>query len=340
MKISKRIITFILLVTVLTFTLVVYKLPYYVYQPGGVNALTEVVNVNGGYKSEGEMYLVTVSGGQPTILEYLFAKFQSFHEIVPLEQVRPDDMTQEDYLHYQLKLMDGSQNAAVVVAYKAANKKVTFIDNGIYVMGVIKGMPAENFVKIGDRFISVDDQPIKNSKHLINYVEQLQEGDTITVTIDRYGEKLVEKIPISTFPDDPEKVGIGIRLVNDTEVSVEPEISFDSGKIGGPSAGLMFALEMYDQLMEDDITKGYQIAGTGEIDDTGMVHRIGGIDKKVVAANKSGIEIFFAPNENGKNNSNYEEAKEAASKINSKMEIIPVDHFSEALEYLKGLPNK
>jgi len=340
MKISKRIIAFIFLVIVIVFSLTIYKLPYYVYQPGGVNALTDVVSVDGGYKSEGEIHLVTVSGGQPTIIEYLIASVRSFHEIVPLEQVRPDDMSQEDYLHYQLKLMEGSQHSSVVVAYEAAGKEVNFIDNGIYVMGVIKGMPAENIVKTGDRFLTVDDQAIKNSKDLISYVEQLEEGEKIKVEIERDGSTITEEIPVAQFPDDEDKIGIGIRLVNDTEVSVSPEIFFDSGKIGGPSAGLMFALEMYDQLTEEDLTKGYLIAGTGEIGEDGEVHRIGGIDKKVVAADKAGIDIFFAPNEQGKIDSNYEEAKITAEKINTDMEIIPVDYFTDALEYLEGLSHK
>src|SRR5690625_6364066 len=82
---------------------------------------------------------------------------------------------------------------------------------------------------------------------------------------------------------------------------------------------------MYNKLNEEDITKGYKIAGTGEIDYEGNVHRIGGIDKKVVAADKAGIEIFFAPYENGSKESNYEIALQTATQINSKMEIVPVD---------------
>src|SRR5699024_11578609 len=78
-----------------------------------------------------------------------------------------------------------------------------------------------------------------------------------------------------------------------------PPVNIKSGDIGGPSAGLMFSLEIYNQLTEKDITKGYNIAGTGAIDSDGNVERIGSIDKKVVAADEEGVEIFFAPNEQG-----------------------------------------
>src|SRR5690625_2418508 len=97
---------------------------------------------------------------------------------------------------------------------------------------------------------------------------------------------------------------------------------------------------MYDQLTEDDLTKGYKIAGTGEIDYEGNIHRIGGIDKKIVAADKAGIEIFFAPYENGSKESNYEIALQTATEINSDMIIVPVDTFFDALDYLHDLEHK
>jgi len=340
MKNSKRILIFLILTCLLTFTLIIYKLPYYIYKPGGADPLDDVVQVDNGYKSEGTMHLVTVSGGQATVIEYLIASLQSFYEIVPLEKVRPKGMTEEEYLQYQLKLMESSQHASVVVAYEAANKEVTFKDNGIFVLGVIEGMPAAKTIHVGDRFIKVDGQIIKNSNDLISYVETKQSGDYIEVLIERGKEQLTEQIEVATFPDDDTKVGIGIRLVNDTEVAVKPEVMFDSGNIGGPSAGLMFALEMYDQLTEDDLTKGYKIAGTGEIDYEGNIHRIGGIDKKIVAADKAGIEIFFAPYENGSKESNYEIALQTATEINSDMIIVPVDTFFDALDYLHDLEHK
>ncbi len=98
----------------------------------------------------------------------------------------------------------------------------------------------------------------------------------------------------------------------------------------------MFSLEIYDQLTEGDLTKGHQIAGTGEIDYEGNVGRIGGIDKKVVAADREGVEVFFAPNEGGRGgDSNYEVAKKKAKEIDTDMVIVPVDTFDDAIKYLK-----
>src|SRR5699024_5664820 len=91
------------------------------------------------------------------------------------------------------------------------------------------------------------------------------------------------------------------------------------------SAGLMFSLEIYDQLTEEDLTKGYQIAGSGEIDYEGNVIRIGSVDKKVIAADQEDCDIFFAANENGAHDSNYEQAVKTAEKIGTNSVNVSAD---------------
>lgn len=162
----------------------------------------------------------------------------------------------------------------------------------------------------------------------------------IELEIIREDEQLSKQLELKSFADNPSRVGIGVQLVTDRRVNVNPKVEFSSGNIGGPSAGLMFALKIYDLLTEIDLTNGYQIAGTGEVDYDGNVIRIGGVDKKVIAAHKAGCDIFLVPNEDGAADSNYVIAKETAEKINTAMEIVPVDTFAEALEYLEQLPSK
>jgi PDZ domain-containing protein len=102
----------------------------------------------------------------------------------------------------------------------------------------------------------------------------------------------------------------------------------------------MFSLEIYNQLTKGDLTSGYDIAGTGTMSDDGTVGPIGGIQQKIVAADKSGAEIFFAPNENGAAGSNYEDALIAAKDIDTDMKIVPVDNFEDAVAYLTKLNGK
>ena len=340
MRISKRTIVYAFTTTIILFLLFTFELPYYIYKPGQADNLEEMVEVEQGFQGTGELHLVTVSGGQATPIQYALAKLSDFHEVVPIEEARPEGISDDEYMEHQLMLMENSQHSSTFVAYEAANKEVTIEQNGVYVIGVVEDMPAEGTVERGDKIIQVDGKEIQKADDLVQYVQQKSSGDRIELQIEREGEMMTETIQVVSFPEDNTKVGVGIQLVTDQEVVVDPPVHIKSGRIGGPSAGLMFALEIYNQLTEEDVTKGYHIAGTGEIDFDGNVHRIGGIDKKIVAADQKGIEIFFAPNENGNKGSNYEIAKETAEEIDSTMKIVPVDTFQDTINYLERVEPK
>jgi len=337
MKVNKRNVVFFIIIVVIVYFLGTYKLPYYIQKPGGADALDPIVQVDGGYDSEGDMHLVTVSGLQATPIQYALASILPHQEILPIDEVFPEGISQDDYMHAQLQVMESSQEAATVVAYQAANEDITIDYEGVYVVSVVEEMPADGKLKTGDRIIGIDGNEVKEASDLIGYVDTKQAGDMVTIEFVRGEETLHTEINLETFSETENRIGIGISLVTDRSVTVDPEIEFSSGNIGGPSAGLMFSLEIYDQLTEGDFTKGKEIAGTGEIDYDGNVYRIGGIDKKVVAADKEGVDIFFAPNEKGIEKSNYQEAVAKAKEIESDMEIVPVDTFEDALNYLEQL---
>ncbi|MDY0405978.1 SepM family pheromone-processing serine protease [Virgibacillus sp. 179-BFC.A HS] len=333
---TKHIVTFLVVMVIAVF-LATYQLPYYIQKPGSADALDPIVSVDNGYKSKGDMHLVTVRGGQATPIQYAMAKVLPHEEIIPIDKVMPKGISKDDYFHAQLQMMESSQEAATVVAYKAANKDIKIRYDGVYVVSTVKGMPADGKLKSGDRITGVDGRDIKEANDLINYVQTKKPGNTLSFAIERDGEKRTEKIGLKEFKDQKGKIGIGIQLVTDRSVSVKPEVHFKSGDIGGPSAGLMFSLKIYDELTKQDLTHGLQICGTGEIDYDGNVMRIGGIDKKVIAADKAGCNIFFAPNERGAKESNYKVAKKAAKEIGTDMKIVPVDTFQDALHYLENM---
>ncbi|MFB1051916.1 SepM family pheromone-processing serine protease [Paraliobacillus sp. JSM ZJ581] len=333
---KKRIILYVFLIIILMFV-TLYRLPYYIYKPGTADALNRVVSVTDGFESEGDMHLVTVRGGQATPLQYALALLDPFQDIKLLSDVFPEGVSQEEYFKAQLQMMESSQEASTVVAYEAANKKIDISYKGVYVVSVIEGMPAEKVLQTGDKIIAVNKQRVNTAESLIDLVDKQSTSSEITLTIEREDTKKEVEVGLVPFPDEPDRVGIGIQLVTDREVTVDQELNFSSGDIGGPSAGLMFALEIYDQLIEEDLTKGFQIAGTGEISYEGEVIRIGGIDKKVIAADEEGCDIFFAPNEGGAKDSNYQIALQTAKEIDSSMKIVPVDTFDDAINYLNDL---
>src|SRR5699024_2667205 len=124
MRLTNKTLITLSITFILMFAMLTYQLPYYIYQPGLADDLTEIVNVEDGYSAEGSLHLVTVSGGQATPFDLLVAKVLPFHEIVPVEEARPEGISDEEYMRHQLFLMENSQHASMAVAYNAADKHV------------------------------------------------------------------------------------------------------------------------------------------------------------------------------------------------------------------------
>lgn len=329
-----------LLVAILLFASSFYYLPFYVSKPGMAKELEPIIEVDGGYEEDGSFMLTTIRMGRANIYSYLLAHFSDYQEIHPVEEIRGENETDEEYTVRQLHMMDSSKTNAIEVAYKSAGLPIDYNYKGVYVLQVVPGMPAEGKLTAGDRVVEVDGKRFNSSTEFIEYVGDKQAGDEVTLTVDKKGKESELVLALKKFDESSEKVGIGISLVDDKEIEVEPKVEVETDEIGGPSAGLMFSLEIYNQLVEIDLTKGYEIAGTGTISPDGTVGRIGGIEKKIVAADKAGAEIFLAPNEEGAEDSNYKAAVRAAEDIDTSMKIIPIDTFEDAVSYLEKLDPK
>lgn len=180
---------------------------------------------------------------------------------------------------------------------------------------------------------------------MVDYVNSQTLGDQVKVTYEEDGKVKTAEGKIITLENG--KNGIGIGLIDRTEVSSDVPIKFSTAGIGGPSAGMMFSLSIYTQIADPTLRNGRIIAGTGSIDRDGNVGDIGGIDKKVVAAAKKGATVFFAPNNpvteeakkaNPNAKSNYDTALEAAQMIKTDMKIVPVKTLQDAIDYLKNNP--
>jgi Lon-like protease len=317
-----------------------FSLPYYITKPGMAKELEPIIEVEGGYEEKGSFMLTTVVMGQANIYTYLLAKISEYQEIYPLAAIRSEEESDEEYKVRQLHSMSTSKLAAIEVAYKKANKPITYQYKGVYVLSVMDGMPAMGKLEPGDRIFQVDELTFQSSEEFINYVGKKQAGDNITLYFERDDKENRVSLPLKIFEADQTKVGVGIGLVDDKNIVVAPEVTVETSDIGGPSAGLMFSLEIYNQLVKEDLTKGYKIAGTGTIDSSGTVGRIGGIEQKVIAADKADAEIFFAPNEEGAADSNYLAAVQTAKDIETNMKIVPINTFEDAITYLEALQEK
>ncbi|OIK15178.1 SepM family pheromone-processing serine protease [Bacillus sp. MUM 13] len=317
-----------------------YYLPYYVTKPGMAKELEPIVKVQGGDEAKGSFMLTTVRMGRANIYSYIIAKMSKYQELYPERAIRDESQTDEEYNVTQLHMMDGSKNSAIKVAYEKAHKPISFKYLGVYVLEAVKGMPAYGKLHAGDQIVQVDDLKFHSSKEFMDYVGKKKAGDKITLVYERGNSEKTAVLPLKTFKEDPKRAGIGIALDDDKKPETTPAVSINTDQIGGPSAGLMFTLEIYNQLTKGDLTKGYQIAGTGTMSEDGSVGPIGGIQQKIVAADETGAQIFFAPNEKGRLHSNYRDALTAAKDIKTKMKIVPVDSFDDALNYLEKLKAK
>lgn len=317
-----------------------YPLPYYVSKPGMAKELEPIIHVENGYDEKGSFMLTTVRMGRANIYSYILGKLNKYEEIFPEAAIKDKNETEEEYNVRQLHYMDASKQAAIEVAYRKAGLPVKYDYKGVYVLSVVPGMPAESKLKVGDRVTKINGQSFDSSQQFIKTVTGLKAGDKISLTYERDSKLNTVTIPVQAFPNDPKKIGVGIALVDDKKMTVSPKVTIETKDIGGPSAGFMFSLEIYNQLTKEDYSKGYKIAGTGTISPDGTVGPIGGIEQKIVAANDAGAEIFFAPNEKGAKDSNYRAAVKTAKDIGSKMKIVPIDTFDEGINYLKSLHEK
>lgn len=332
---------FIILLALFLFLVSFYSLPYYVSKPGMAKELEPIIDVENGYdEEEGSFMLTTIRMGKANIYSYLIASLSDYQEIYPLEAIRSKDETEEEYNVRQLHMMASSKQAAIEVAYNKAEIPIKHEFKGVYVLSIEENMPAAGKLKPGDRIFKVDGHEFASSQKFIEYVGGKSAGDKITLTYIRGDKEYDAEIEVQPFPKDPNRVGVGIGLVDDKELHVNPKVEINTEDIGGPSAGFMFSLEIYNQLTEEDLTKGYEIAGTGTISPDGTVGRIGGIEQKIVAADKAGADIFFAPFEQGAKDSNYNAAVNTAKDIRTKMEIVPIDTFDDAIRYLGDLKQK
>lgn len=346
----KRIGSFAVILIVLAL-LFMYPLDSYISAPGSAYELAPLVELEGGEEAEqaGAFSLMTITMAKATPVSYVLANFSKERKRLPAASVRRNGEDEAEYNLRQQRLMTNSQFNAITMAFEKANQPYTVKHNGILIMRVLEDGAADKQLELGDVVTGVDGVRIQEDGQFAEMIAAKKVGDQVELTIDRKEELVTETITLGPLPGEEERVGLGIQFEEYKSVETDPEVVFHTSNIGGPSAGLMFTLELFNRLTEEDMTKGYDIAGTGEMLADGTVGRIGGADFKVIAAAKDGMDIFFAPDDeiteemktyNPSIQSNYEEAVTAAKAIKAEMEIVPVRTVDDAIHYLEQLTPK
>ena len=308
------------------FFLLNYKLPYYITTSGGLIDIENRIEIKNKKEISGSFNLAYVNELQATVPTFLIAKFNSDWEILKEEEITVDDEKIEDVYTRDALLLQEANNNAIKLAYNKAGKKLIIKENKVYVAYVDK--IADTTLEVGDQIVKVDELKIATKEQLYEYIRSKDDKTKLTFEV-LNDEKSYTRTAVTLKNEDVTMVGIMISNISELETDPKIELKFNSSE-SGSSGGLMMTLAIYNYLIDDDITKGRKIVGTGTIDELGNVGSIGGVKYKLAGAVKEKADLFLVPF-----GENYEEAKKEKEEKNYDIKIVPVKTLDETISYLE-----
>ena len=301
------------------------KFPYTVYFPGPATTLKYKVEVGYTISEERGMFIITSVSTMPAYFPLLiYALLNPKVGLRANKELHPG-LTDKEYKEMLKYLMKESKEIAKIVAMKELGFKVKVENKGLYIIGVRRDMHSFGILHVGDILISIDGKPVKRSDDITRILDNKLPGDIVRVTILRNEKKKSFDIKIE---NERGKNILGIYVMPEYHAIYPFDVNINVKKYIGNSAGLMFALEIINQLTEEDLTRGRIIAGTGILDIDGNVHRVGGIVQKVFTAQRAGAYMFLVPYEN------YNEVKGRFQGLN----LTPIHNIKEAVSKLLLIP--
>jgi Lon-like protease len=223
--------------------------------------------------------------------------------------------------------MTQSQKVAAVVALNHLGYKVKATTGGVTIVLVEPSAPAAKVLRTSDVIVAADGHKVSSVATLRALLAKHRPGDVVRITFVRDGKRMTVPIKTVADPQDPKRTLVGVSARDNLTVTLPVKIKIDAGGVGGPSAGLAFALDIAQELGRN-VTHGHKIAATGEIALDGSVSPIGGVKQKTFGARAAGVDAFLVPA-----GENAREARRYADGLR----IIPVKNFPQALRALATL---
>lgn len=277
----------------------------------------------------GRVYFTTVGVRHATVWETWFGVGDGGH-LVPEHAVQPPGETDEERARLDSEAMGSSQNAAEVVGLRALGYDVTVTPTGVQIVGIDPDAPlAEDGGQLGDLILRAQTRPVTTIASLRAAVTAVGAKRPIELGVHRDGQMLT--LNTETVRSPQGKAVLGILPEQASRIDAPREVTFAVEGVGGPSAGLAFALQIYSAGKGYANLQGRRVAATGTLSMTGTVGPIGGVGEKAIGARRAGAEVFLVPKRNA------EEARAAGVKD---LEIIPVGNFSDALRALAAMPRR
>lgn len=334
---SSLVVSGVVLVALVTVAFSV-PMPYVLESPGVTeNTLGEVggkpvIQITGAktYPVDGHLELTTVSVSraeyQARLPDVLSAWIASDQIVLPRDVVYPPDKSTEQVEQENAADMLDSQSTAIVAGLMRAGINPYVVE----VQDVESGGPADGRLSPKDQIVAVNGEQVASSDVVVKAISALPPSSKVKLQVRRGDDLVSVTVTTEQNPDEASKSRIGVSLADVFDPPVDVKIKLDQD-IGGPSAGLVFSLAIYDLLTPGPLTGGRFVAGTGTIDAEGKVGPIGGIQQKIIGAYKGGhgASVFLVPADN------CEEA--AASDLKDTVLLVEVATLDDAVSALESI---
>jgi Lon-like protease len=319
---ARRLAVFLPLAAVL-FASTAFWLPYYSIGPGPARELAPLIRIadHPVYRSSGRFVMTSVHVDQLNGIGVLAAWLDPNRAVVRRDVIYAPGESDQEEARRAISDMDQSKLDAAYVVLKELDDYPKDHGEGVLIESVVPGCAADGELFPGDMVTAIDGRSIGGMRAASDAIQSSPSGSTLTFDVTVDGEP--EHIGLVREPcgGDADPL-VGVRMIP----SFPFPITISSGEVGGPSAGLMWAVTLYDLLTPGDLTGGRTIAGTGVIGLDGGVHAIGGIAEKIVAAREAGADVLLLPK------GNLAEARAAGVE---EIRLVPVASFDEALSWLR-----
>jgi Lon-like protease len=264
--------------------------------------------------------MVDILISRASLFERLFPQVHDGAELVPEEEFNPEGLSQSERREESLSEMSASQQIAIAVALRHLGHKVDPL--GAEVAQILPGAPADGKLRVGDVIVGAKGREVSTPEDLFEAMSTHTPGTPVRLDVRRGGREIEIVVGTRASTDGERRAVVGIIV--QPELRFPVDIRIDAGNIGGPSAGLAFALDIVDELGED-LDSGRRVVVTGTLGLDGRVGPIGGIEQKTLGARLVDADVFLVPDEN---------AAAARSRADGDLEVIPVSTFQEALSVL------
>ena len=302
------------------------KTDYYFMAPGPPYQWDIEIEGAEFYDYEGNLYQLTVRRDEANYFTYIWAKVDNSVDLYAREVILPKGVTPQELSEISMQNMKTSENVAIAVALDSLDYEIETQGDGVLVVGILDDSPVAGKLLKEDLITSINNEEIKSTTEFIALLRTYEIGDIVSIGIIREGIKKSIETKLIEHIDYENEPMVGFLASTPNQRFVFPiSIDIDTGNVGGPSAGLMMALNVYNSLIENDITNGIKVAGTGTIEIDGSVGPVGGVKQKVIAAKNAGASLILVPTANFNDIESY---------IDDDTNIVPVDTFKQSLEVI------